>query len=188
MHLHARKTVRRDVFDVQLRRKDLNPHQKISEKTIGFQCLLVGLTSMKLQSGMAVRLLGGKFFWSCNSSWWLNQPIWKICTRQIGSNFPDFRDENSKNIWETPPSRFFLELRFLVKRNDASLREGLWKFFRTMRALSAGTWKIALNCTGHQDSPQNNLFFLSRSVITKQETCPVMTPRGGLKQHVRKVA
>ena len=50
------------VFDVQLRRKDLNPQQKISEKTIGFQCSLVGLTSMKLQSGMAVRLLGGKFF------------------------------------------------------------------------------------------------------------------------------
>ena len=27
-----------------------------------------------------------------------------------------------------------------------------------------------------EDSPQNDLFFLSRSVITKQETCPVMTP------------
>ena len=35
-------------FDVQLKRKDLSPHQKISEKTIGFQCSLVGLTSIKV--------------------------------------------------------------------------------------------------------------------------------------------
>ncbi len=35
------------------------------------------------------------------TSWWLNQPIWKICNRQIGS-FPQviiYRGENSKNIW-----------------------------------------------------------------------------------------
>ena len=47
---------------MQLIRKDLNPHKKISEKTIGFQCSLVGLTSMKLQSGMAVRLLRANSF------------------------------------------------------------------------------------------------------------------------------
>ena len=98
---------------------------------------------MKLQSGMAVRLLRAKFFWSCNSSWWLNQPIWKICNRQIGSNFPNFRDENSKNIWETPPN-----LDFFFSFGSLS-RETMLRFAKVGRPApcvhwAQGTWKITL--------------------------------------------
>ncbi len=42
-------------------------------------------------------------------------PIWKICNRQIGSIFPNFRGENSKNIWvattQKPISRFSSNLK-----------------------------------------------------------------------------
>ena len=31
-------------------------------------------------------------------SWWLNQPIWKICASQIGSWNPRVRDENKKYL------------------------------------------------------------------------------------------
>ena len=31
--------------------------------------------------------------------WWLNQPLWEICNRQIGFHFPRDRGENSKNVW-----------------------------------------------------------------------------------------
>ena len=44
------------------------------------------------------------------SRWWLNQPNWKICSRQIGSSFPKIRGENKKNLWETPPSRSMFSL------------------------------------------------------------------------------
>ena len=37
------------------------------------------------------------------SSWWLNQPIWKICPRQIGSWNPRDRGENKKSL-KPPPS------------------------------------------------------------------------------------
>ena len=35
--------------------------------------------------------------------WWLNQPIWKICDRQIGSWHPNFRSEHKKSL-KPPPS------------------------------------------------------------------------------------
>ena len=38
------------------------------------------------------------------SSWWLNQPIWKICDSQIGSWNPKDPDENKKSL--KPPTRY----------------------------------------------------------------------------------
>ena len=38
----------------------------------------------------------GAGFFSINRSWWLNQPIWKICASQIGSISPGV---NMKNFW-----------------------------------------------------------------------------------------
>ena len=32
------------------------------------------------------------------ASWWLNQPLWKICASQNGFIFPNFRDENKKYL------------------------------------------------------------------------------------------
>ena len=48
--------------------------------------------------------------WWIFTSWWLNQPIWKICASQIGSFFPGIRGENSKkkkNELPPPSSRLF---------------------------------------------------------------------------------
>ena len=39
---------------------------------------------------------------SCCLGWWLNQPIWKIRLVKL-DNFPNFRGENYKNIWNLPP-------------------------------------------------------------------------------------
>ena len=36
--------------------------------------------------------------------WWLNQPLWKICASQHGLIFPNFRSENSKDVWNHQPA------------------------------------------------------------------------------------
>ena len=39
-----------------------------------------------------------KVAWNIISSWWLNQPIWKICSSNW-DHFPRDRGENSQNVW-----------------------------------------------------------------------------------------
>ena len=38
---------------------------------------------------------------------WIEPPIWKICASQNGFIFPNFQGENSKNIWNHHPARFW---------------------------------------------------------------------------------
>ena len=44
------------------------------------------------------------------SGWWLNQPIWKICSSKWVNIFPKFRDENSKNLWVATTQVWFFKL------------------------------------------------------------------------------
>ena len=43
------------------------------------------------------------------AGWWLVEPpIWKICASQNGFIFPNVQGENSKNIWNHHPARFWV--------------------------------------------------------------------------------
>ena len=70
-----------------------------------------------------------EFFWGWFSSWWLNQPIWKICSSKCESS-PN-RDEHKK-IFETTTSPFTGWLIRDPKKNN-DLLESLvtWFFFPT---------------------------------------------------------
>ena len=43
--------------------------------------------------------------WICSSGWWLNQPIWKICSSKLGSSSPIFGVKIPK-IFELPPPSY----------------------------------------------------------------------------------
>ena len=62
--------------------------------------------SNRMTSGKQNLKFSATYLTTWFSSWWLNQPTWKMCVRQIGNHFPQNRGENFKKM--KPPTLAFL--------------------------------------------------------------------------------
>ena len=108
----------------------------------------------KAHALMSVFVVAGKLAWKNQynvgttnpvTSCWLNQPIWKICAVVKLDHLPNFRGENSKNLWVattwrlSPYTSKHLLRRYLNSPKHL-LRFGCWGFQTPSHQLFGGFW------------------------------------------------